>query len=173
MKCKFFALAAILGGLTLFFWGFIWHAAMPLYESELHEFADAQTVNTVIQQNAAHGNGVYYTAEGAFVAIAFAPDMHSKETDMGTMVPIEIIANVLTALLFAIIIFKTGASGSVMKGAMFMGLLGLTAEIAIEASYWNWYGFSTGFTLLNIVGETLGWFLAGLVISALHLKLNK
>lgn len=170
MKGKYLALASILGGLTLFVWGFSWHAAMPLYESVLHEFADAPAVNTVIQRNAAHGNGVYYTAEGAFVAVAFSPDMHSKEEDMGAMLPIEIIANVLTALLFAIIICKTGALGSVVKGAMFMGLLGLTAEIAIESSYWNWYGFSTGFTVLNMVGETLAWFLTGMIISALYLK---
>ncbi|MGH8015839.1 MAG: hypothetical protein ACREBV_06575, partial [Candidatus Zixiibacteriota bacterium] len=87
--------------------------------------------------------------------------------------PIEFICNVLTALLFAIVLGRTGVFGSVMKGALFMGMLGLTAEIAIEASYWNWYGFSTGFFMVNLVGEVLAWFITGLVVSLLYIKLNK
>ncbi len=173
MTGKFLSLGALLGGFTLFIWGFIWHAAVPLYDSVMYEFADPQAVNTVIQQNAAYGNGVYYTVEGAFVAVAFAPDMHNKEDDMGTTVPIEFIANMLTAFLFAIIIGKTVAFGSPLRGALFMGLLGLTAEISVEASYWNWYGFSASFTAMNIVHDTLGWFIAGFVISALYFKLEK
>ncbi|HEX2897123.1 MAG TPA: hypothetical protein VHP63_03635 [candidate division Zixibacteria bacterium] len=173
MKGKYLALAAILGGLTFFVWGFLWHAALPVYESVMFEFSDSRLVNTVIQQNASHGNGVYYTMEGAFVAVNFAPDMHNKEADMGSMIPIEFILNVLTALFLAIAIGKVNGCGSVMKGALFLGMLGLTAEIAIEGSYWNWYGFSTGFSLVNFVGEILAWFLAGLVITFLHFKMNK
>ena len=173
MKGKYLALAAILGGLTFFVWGFIWHAALPVYESVMFEFGDSKLVNTVIQQNATHGNGVYYTMEGAFVAVNFAPDMHNKEADMMAMLPIELVLNILTALFLAIVISKVNGCGSVMKGALFLGMLGLTAEIAIEGSYWNWYGFSTGFSLVNFVGEILAWFVAGLVIGPLYFKLNK
>lgn len=173
MKGKYLVLAAILGALTLFVWGFIWHAALPVYDNVLFEFADGPAVNSAIQQNATHGNGVYYTMEGAFVAVAFTPDMHSKEADMGTMMPIEFVLNLITALLIAVVIGRTGAFGSVMQGAFYMGLLGLTAEIAIEASYWNWYGFSTGFFLVNLVGEVLAWFIVGLVVSLLYFKFNK
>jgi hypothetical protein len=31
--------------------------------------------------------------------------------------------------------------------------------------YWNWYGFPTDFTLAQIVENTVGWFLAGLVLA--------
>jgi hypothetical protein len=30
--------------------------------------------------------------------------------------------------------------------------------------YWNWYGYPTDFTLAQIVENTVGWFLAGLVL---------
>jgi len=173
MKGKYLALAAILGGLTLFVWGFIWHAAIPLYEKVMFEFTDNQLVNTVIQQNTAHGNGIYFSPQGIFVAVAFRPGMPDLTQEMGSMLPIEFISNLIVALLFAVIIARTGAFGSAMKGALFMGLAGLTAELSSELSYWNWYGFSGGFTGLNIIGETLAWFLTGFVISGLYLKLNK
>ncbi len=173
MKGKYLAAAAILGALTLFVWGFIWNAAIPLYEKVMFEFGDSKLVNDVIQQNATHGNGVYYTVEGAFVAVSFTPDMHDKTQDMGMMLPIELISNLVVAFLFAVIIGRTGSFGSAVKGALFMGLVGLTAELSSELSYWNWYGFSGGFAALNVIGETLAWFITGFVISSLYLKLNK
>ena len=174
MKGKYIVSAALLGGLTLFIWGFIWHAALPLYEGKvMFEVADSQAVNSIIQQNATHGNGVYYTKEGVLAVVSFTPDMADKTQAMGMPITIEFITNVLVALLFAIIIGRTGTFGSALKGALFMGLVGLTGLLSTELSYWNWYGFSTGFITLNIIGESLSWFLAGLVISALHLKLNK
>ncbi len=174
MKCKYLAMAAILGGVTLFVWGVIWHAALPLYEGKvLFELSDSQTVNSVIQQNATHGNGVYYTKEGVLAVVAFTPDMADKMQNMGMTVTIEFITNVLVALLFAVIIGRTGTFGSAIKGALFMGLVGVTGLLSTELSYWNWYGFSAGFITLNIIGESLSWFVAGLVISALHLKINK
>jgi hypothetical protein len=173
MKGKYLTLAAILGGLTLFVWGFIWHAALPVYDGVLFEFADSQAVNSVIQQNTPQGNGMYWTPQGAFVAVAFTPDMIEKTQDMGAMLPIELVCNILTAFLFAAVIGRTASFGSIMKGALFLGMLGLTAEIALEASYWNWYGFSTGFFMVNLVGEVLAWFLAGLVVSASYMKFNK
>jgi len=174
MKGKYLVLAAILGGLTLFVWGFIWHGLLPFYEkSAMFEFTDGQTVNTVIQQNASHGNAIYYSKEGAFVAVSFTPEMADKTKAMGAPMTLEFITNMIVSLLFAVIIARTGAFGSVMKGALFMGLAGLTAELSSELSYWNWYGFSGLFTTLNIIGETLSWYIAGLVISGLHLKFNK
>ncbi len=173
MKLKYLAAAAILGGVTLFVWGFIWHGALPLYDKVLFAFDDSRLVNTVIQQNAAKGNGVYYTLEGAFVAVAFTPEMADKSQSMGRPITIEIVTNVITALLMALIIGRAGAFGSALKGGLFMGLVGVTGLFATELSYWNWYGFSAGFITLNIIGESLSWIVAGLVISALHLKLNK
>ena len=54
------------------------------------------------------------------------------------------------------------------RRAFLMATIGLVATIDIDGSYWNWYGFPTSYLLAQFVDHVGGWFLAGLVFSALR-----
>ena len=47
----------------------------------------------------------------------------------------------------------------------YVALAGLTIGFVSHFPYWNWFGFSTAYTLVIIVDSLIAWFLAGLVLA--------
>jgi hypothetical protein len=83
----------------------------------------------------------------------------------------EFASNVGCALVAAILLaMAAGSLPSYLARLFFVTLMGLLPGLAQDASYWNWYGFPTDFTLAAIAGNLIGFFLMGLVIAALVRK---
>ena len=45
-------------------------------------------------------------------------------------------------------------------------LIGFLIGFLGEMPYWNWWGFSFGYVVVEIADAVIGWFLAGLAIAA-------
>jgi hypothetical protein len=58
-------------------------------------------------------------------------------------------------------------AGSYLARVLAATCFGLFAWLAISISYWNWYRFDPKFTLSEGIEQTVGWFLAGLVMAAI------
>ena len=53
------------------------------------------------------------------------------------------------------------------KRALAVTLMGPIAWLSLSASYWNWYGFPTAYVTAEAIDQVVGWFIAGLVLSAI------
>jgi hypothetical protein len=56
---------------------------------------------------------------------------------------VELLANVLAALIAALLLARM--AGSYLQRALIVAALGLFAWLSISISYWNWYDFPTSF----------------------------
>lgn len=169
MNTKYLLLSAILGGIVMFAWGAIYHAAIGIDQRTMTEFKDG-TVAAFLREHTS-GNGVYYAKEGVFAAINMTPEMTDRSQNMGPQLAIQIVIEVITAGLLAWLLTFTrvstplGAAGLFAAGAF-------TAAFCMNMSAWNWYGFSTDYTLGAIFGLIAAWFLGGLVIGWLRGKFS-
>lgn len=50
---------------------------------------------------------------------------------------------------------------------LFGALLGAFAWLAVDAPYWNWYGFGSVYTLRQLIDHVVGWSLGGLTLGVL------
>ena len=83
---------------------------------------------------------------------------------MSKRLPIEFATNVACARSWPRFSSRSFARASSVRVAC-VTLVGLLASIMTLVPYWNWYGFPTDFTLAQIVENTVGWFLAGIVLA--------
>jgi hypothetical protein len=102
-------------------------------------------------------------AQGPFGFMVIYPN--GRDTSLGKRLPIEFGTNVVCALLAAILVSQLRPGFSVRVACV--TLVGILASIMTLVPYWNWYGFPTDFTLAQIAENTVGWFLAGLVLAAI------
>ena len=61
--------------------------------------------------------------------------------------------------------FLLGASAatSALSRVAFGAALGAFASLAIDFSYWNWYGFPSAYLAAQMVDQVVAWALAALV----------
>lgn len=167
MKTRFLLLAALLGGLTIFFWGALSHTLLEM-PGTLVPLKDGTSVINAIRSQAPN-NGVYYDPRGLLAVVSLRPDMADKSQAMGANLAVEFVTNCLNALLLAFLLLKSRAR-TTLACAWLGALAGLLAFTGISVSYWNWYGFSVGFALQDLGDTVIGWFLAGAVLGWLMKK---
>jgi hypothetical protein len=54
---------------------------------------------------------------------------------------------------------------SYKRRVTFLAIAGLAASVMIDLPNWNWWGFSSAYTAVNLIDSTVTWLLAGLVIA--------
>jgi hypothetical protein len=178
-------LGAVLGGLAVFVWGTIWWMALPFSESNLQKFGNEDAMTQAIVDNAPR-SGVYFlpnshseagaTAETKAAAeaaawermqrgpIVFASIQREGFTSMTTAMLSSLLINMIGALLFTWLLMQTKGL-NYLHSAVFIAVAALAAGVITRLLDWNWWGFSTGYTVFAIVDIVIGWFLAGLVIA--------
>ena len=159
MNSKLLAGGALSAALALFVWGAMAHMMLPIPEP-VTPFKDGQAILNAIRAQAPH-NGMYYEPRGILVAVALTPDLADKTQAMGPNLGVEFVTNVIGGVLLTLLLAWSRAK-SALGHAAIAGMIGLAGFIVIDASYWNWYGFSTPFTLQNFCDAVPGTFLAGL-----------
>lgn len=175
-------LAAFLGGLVLFFWGFVANMLLPIGEMGHRYPASEDAVITALQANMGE-EGVYivpglkpeqysdtaaseaYAAKSAANPYAFVIYQPTGENglDMVDELAIQLGTTVLGAWVLAWVLslapWSFGKRVAVSTG------LGLFAWLAVSVPWWNWYRFPTEFILGSLVQQLAGWFLAGIAIA--------
>ncbi len=174
-------LGGVVAGVVVFFWGFVSHMLLPLGEMGLQSLPNEGDLTAAIKKDVREP-GLYFVpgrdmskpqtqeemeahmakvTKGPYGFMVIYPD--GRDVSFGKRLPIEFATNVVCALLAAILISQL-RPGFMVRVAC-VTLVGLLASIMTLVPYWNWYGFPTDFTLAQIVENTVGWFLAGIVLA--------
>ena len=174
-------LGGVVGGLVIFFWGYVSHMLLPIGEMGLRTIPNEDDLIAAIKKDVREP-GLYFVpgwdmsksqsqeemqahmdkvSKGPYGYMVIYPN--GRDPSLGKRLPIELGTNVVCALLAAILVTQL-RPGFIVRVAC-VTLVGILASIMTLVPYWNWYGFPTDFTLAQIVHHTVGWFLAGLVLA--------
>jgi hypothetical protein len=176
-------IAAVVGSVLLFFWGFVAHMLLPFSEKAMKPVPNETAVLEAVRGNVTE-NGVYFIPYVNYKTASEADKQAYAEKiangpsgmlvlrtggvsmDMKKELPMEFISNFLAALVAALAVAGIGArtyGGRV--GTIFA--FGVVAWLSISVSQWTWYGFSTDFLISDLVDQWGGWLLAGLGMAAI------
>ncbi len=126
------------------------------------EFSDSKAVVQYLRENAP-GNGMYFAKEGVLAAIDMTPEMSDKSQNMGPQLIKQFVICVIATELLAWLLLSTSIRTPIGAGAVF-AIAGLAASVDASLSAWNWYNHSMGFAIGAIVGQVVGFFVAGLAV---------
>jgi hypothetical protein len=177
-------IAAILGGLIMFFWGALSHTFLPIGTMGMATPTDQSSVLQSLKSSATEGNVIYIypslppekmlddaavnafddaNAGNAFAFVVYQPAGNSGAGNMKPNLLKQAANDVAAALVMAIVLSLGGFNFS--RSVIAAVLMGLFAWLSISVPYWNWYQFPSAFTLASFIDETVGWLLAGIVIA--------
>jgi hypothetical protein len=176
-------IGGIVGGIVIFFWGFVSHMLLPIGEMGLKSLPHEEALNAAIKADVAEP-GLYFVpgrdmskaqsqeemqahmekvSKGPYGFMVIHPN--GRDASLGKRLPIEFGTNVVCALLAAILVSQLRPGFFVRVACV--TLVGLLATIMTSVPFWNWYGFPTDFTLAQMAEHVVGWILAGIVLAAI------
>lgn len=178
-------LGGLLGGLVMFFWGFVAHMLLPLGDIGLIEATAAQqdAVLASVKENLQRGPGVYIVPmdrsvmenpdlaksygerllANPYAFIVYQPKGVDMINNMGRNLGIEWATNTVSALLVAFLVsFAAVGYGNRVLLVLVAGMFGWVAN---AVPMWNWYRFPSDFICASMIKQGAGWLLAGLAIA--------
>ncbi len=179
-------LAGVLGGIAMFIWGAVSPMALGIGESSMKAMQNEETMIAAMSENMKEP-GLYLFpggipsndmtkeqreefmrkwVQGPSGFLVFHPE--GMPAMAAKTLLTELFSNILTALVAAFLLSQ--ALGTLMSfggRVLFVALFGLVPFLSLSVSYWNWYGFPTGFTFAELVDQVGGFGLAGLVLAAM------
>ncbi|HPF38571.1 MAG TPA: hypothetical protein P5081_17430 [Phycisphaerae bacterium] len=172
--------AGIVGGLVMFFWGFVSHMLIPINDMGLDALPNESVV--VPQLSASIQERNFYIFPG--LEKAEMSDEAMKEwsaryekgprgilvfdptANVGAMSPTmlgtECASNIGAALLAAIVLAHVG--GTRRRRVALAFLIGVIGWLSIDVSYWNWWRFPDMYALSQLIDQGVGWLLSGIAI---------
>ena len=173
-------IGGIVGGVVMFFWGFVAHTLLPIGEMGISRLANEDAIIAAFADSGVE-SGLYVVPslpEGeptdeemeAVMAKAEAGPMaflaYSKDGTPGMTVQLitQFVSDVLAALIAAMVIAKLATYGARLLGVTMMGVF---AWLAISVPHWTWYRFPTEFLTAELLEQGIGWFAAGIVIAGI------
>ena len=159
-------LGAVLGGAVAFGWGAVSWMVLPWHATTLKTFTDEAAVARVVRQNAPEP-GMYLlvpkqqTAPKGFM---FFGAVRHEAPEMKVYYLRGLATEMVGALLiswFLLLLAPMDYWSRVLVSAM----MGLAAAVLARLPDWNWWSFSTSFTVMAMVDLVITWFVAGLVIA--------
>ena len=162
----------ILSAVVLFVWGFISWAILPWHNAVANKFADESAVSAVLKENASSA-GVYY--------LPFA----QEDLKPGGVVRLRKRLARRRRYEYGRNDGTWPARSGGLRGACpsssvqdvdldywgrirFVALAGVAIGFVSHFPYWNWFGFSTSYTLVIILDSLIAWLLAGLVMAQIR-----
>lgn len=166
-------IGGIAGGIVVFVWGAVSWMVLPWHEATLKRFSNEDVVSVTLDAYAPD-TGVYVLSPGMdesgkpvedqetgrVVFAAIQPPMPSMNAAMLK----GLVTQVLAALLVTWLVIKAALPGFGQRVLLVLAFAAGASLVGIVPN-WIWWGFSTGYTLVNIADLLIGWGLAGLVIS--------
>jgi hypothetical protein len=173
-------IAGIVGGVVMFMWGAVSHVILPFERAGIKTIPNEEAVVSAMKTNITEP-GFYFipgmnmnnqTAEeekawtekyktGPTGILIYHPT--GQDPMSAKQLLIELGSNICAVLIGAFLISWIAPSFS--KQVVAATLIGLTAWLSINISYWNWYRFPTSFVLLEGIDQIVSWFLAGLAVA--------
>lgn len=161
-------LGGLVGGIILFVWGAVSWMVLPWHRPTFHKFTQEEVVKVVLAANAPQ-RGIYLvpfphgakSGEGPFAFVAVRP--HG-----GASMPRHLLISLLTQILgaaFVTALLLQKGKMSYREKAAFVTLFAFAAGVVSHLPYWNWWSFSSPFTVVALADLVTGWFLAGLALA--------
>jgi hypothetical protein len=175
------ALGTLVGGVVLFIWGAIYHAALPTASLVFDRFGDEDAVASAVVAEAPRsgtyvlpwfpegGDQAEMEAAQAKVArgpMVFASVRLGPASSMGAYLAVQFGICLLIGLLATRLLFHARAA-TARGRALFLMAVATAGWAAKNLSYWNWYGFGTAFTVGELLEVAIGFGLVGLAVSRL------
>ena len=174
-------IAAIVGGIVMFMWGAVSHMLTPIGEMGMKTIPNETAVVSTLQSNLNEPG--FYFIPGMDMSKALTPEekdawaakyekgpnaiviyQPTGETPMSPkQFGVELASNIAAALVVALLMTWMVASFS--KRVAMAALIGLTAWLSINVSYWNWYHFPIAMVTGELIDQVVGWFLSGIVMA--------
>ena len=174
--------AGLLGGIVFFAWGAVAHMALPIGEMGMGLPTAEDPILAALHENLPR-DGVYLVPgidpakmNDAAVAKAYAEKSKNSpfafivyqsvgrdNTNMGSMLGIQAATDILSAIVVAWVL-SLGTLGFGQRVTA-SGALGLFSWLTVSAPYWNWYRFTTDFTVGSLLEQVVGWLIAGVAIA--------
>ena len=184
---KQLALGSVLGAVVLFVWSFIAWTLIPWPGEPLRSFTNDDAVASAIKANAPR-SGNYLLPNEVKRAPGMTDDQYKaaqqvamEKMSRGPVVfaavrlepfgamtrplVIKFITLVVVALLASFLLLQTSGL-SYARRVVFLTIIGLIVFMGANVDEWNWWGFSTAYTAMQLGVLVIGWFLASLVMSA-------
>lgn len=166
--------AGFLAGIVLFAWCFVSWTMLPWHTMTFRQFGSDVAVSQIIQANATEP-GVYMLPSMQQVQSAqrsgqeikpvmFASVSLVGPTSMTGPMLISLASQIFAAFLVAWMLVRTSKL-SYLGRVGFVLVFALAATLIKDVPAWNWFGFDSFYTLVNIADTLVGWLLAGLVLA--------
>ncbi|MDX2078536.1 MAG: hypothetical protein SFZ02_19040 [bacterium] len=151
-------LGIIIGGVILFFWNGLSQAIIPWGIKSVGEHPDPDELGEVIAKGTT--SGMVYITKRVAAFIAIKPESYYS---IPRYFMIEFGTQLLTSVVLVTILALTQSLSNEVRLAL-VGLVGLASVTSVDMQYWNWWGFSTRYTIGVAVNRLVGYLLAGGVL---------
>jgi hypothetical protein len=182
---KSLVLGTVFGGIVAFAWSTVSWEFLGWHEKTLNRFQNEDEVSAVIashtmkdgtyilpaspqtegmtsdQKKIAETEAMKKAQKGPLVVAAV------RRTGFGSFsraLTIQLLCLMAGAFLLTWLLLQTSGL-SYTRRVTFLAIAGLAASVIIDLPNWNWWGFSTAYTAVNLIDSTVTWLLAGLVMA--------
>ena len=175
--------AAIFGGIVMFFWGFVAHMLLGLGNPGIHQPVHEDAVLSSLHEGLGDTPGVYIlpsfdpkqwndqaaraayakkTSSSPYAWVVYLPQGEDM-TDMHRQLPRQWASDTLAALALACVM-GLAAIGFVRRMSI-AAAAAVFAWLSVLVPYWNWYRFPGALTWAALAEQLIGWLLAGAVMA--------
>jgi hypothetical protein len=131
----------IIGGIILFFWTGLSQALIPWGTKSVGEHPAPDELGDSIAKGTTNGMMYITKKVSAFIAVKSESYYNIPRYFM-----IEFATQLLTATVLVVILALTDTLSNEIRLAL-VGLMGLITISSVDLQYWNWWGFSTRYTV--------------------------
>ena len=169
-------LAALLGGIGLFFWGFLSHVILRLGEVGIQNLPQDEAMMASMKAAITQPGFYFFPPEdpagnmpagkvgGPHGILIYHPS--GASAIMTSQLVNEFILNVVQAFIAAFLLSLASGPTGYLSRVGFVALVGLLAGMGISIEYWTWYGFPANYTAAMIADKLIGFLVVGLVAAA-------
>ena len=87
---------------------------------------------------------------------------HGEQPVTARLLGVELLTDVVAVMIAA---WAAAQARGFTRRVLVVTCFGLAGWMAIEASYWNWYGFPAAYEVAQLVDQVVGFALAGLAVA--------
>lgn len=168
-------MAGVLAGVIVFVWGMTAHMALAIGEIGVKPLPAAESVLPVLKDKVTTG-GLYlfpweedeakweesYKSNPRGILVVTPAALPFS---FGKLLATEAATNIAGGIFAAFLFVAAGlGSAGIGRKLAFGASLGAFASLAIDFSYWNWYGFPTDYLASQLFDSIVAWSLAALVL---------
>jgi len=149
---------AIIGGVLLFLWSGLTQSLTPWGIRSVKELETQSTVGEILERQST--KGLYYIKDKVTAFIAVRTESYYS---ISRFFIIEFITELLVATTLTSILLLT-ATQSIYTRLLLIVLTTLTSIFSVDLQYWNWWGFSTIYSLGISINRLIGHLLISFIL---------